>query len=218
VVRSLTRRGLAAAASLAALAGFVDGFGFVYLGGYFVSFMSGNTTRAGVSLIEGQWPAVGFAFLLISAFVIGAMVGTVVARPARDRSILILSIVGLSLLTAATLAALELQLIAAACLAFGMGAVNTTFAQGGEVSFGVTYMTGALVKIGQGIAHALRGGERWAWVRYLVLWAAIAVGASSGALAFVAYGAGALLLAIIGLLLAGVLIRAARSDRSQHST
>ncbi len=34
------------AIGLAALAGFVDGVGFLTAGGYFVSFMSGNTTAA----------------------------------------------------------------------------------------------------------------------------------------------------------------------------
>jgi len=48
VVRSLTRFRLAIAVALAILAGYIDGIAFVYLGGYFVSFMSGNTTQSGV--------------------------------------------------------------------------------------------------------------------------------------------------------------------------
>jgi len=38
------------AIALSGLAGFVDSVGFLSAGGYFVSFMSGNTTRLGVSL------------------------------------------------------------------------------------------------------------------------------------------------------------------------
>lgn len=45
------------AASLSFLAGFVDALGFIHLGGYFVSFMSGNSTRMAVSLPE-RLPAV----------------------------------------------------------------------------------------------------------------------------------------------------------------
>lgn len=71
---------MTAALVLAAVAGFVDGFGFMHLGGYFLSFMSGTTTRVGVSLVEIQWPAAGFALLLILAFVGGAMVGTAASR------------------------------------------------------------------------------------------------------------------------------------------
>ena len=43
----------ALACALSALAGYVDGIGFLHLGGLFVSFMSGNSTRMGVSLAAG---------------------------------------------------------------------------------------------------------------------------------------------------------------------
>lgn len=196
----------------------MDGFGFVYLGGYFVSFMSGNTTRAGVSLAEGQLPAVGFALLLTISFVGGAMAGTAVAQPTRDRSSVILLIVGGALSAALGLAVGEIQFLAAACLAFGMGAVNTTFAQSREVSFGVTYMTGALVKIGQGLVQAMRGNDSTGWLRYLVLWIAIAAGASGGALAFSTLGHAALVFALAGVLLAALLIHAAGPRPSAGET
>ncbi|MDM8353607.1 DUF1275 family protein, partial [Brevundimonas diminuta] len=44
---------------LAGLAGYVDSLGFLHLGGVFVSFMSGNTTRLAVNLAEGRWLAAG---------------------------------------------------------------------------------------------------------------------------------------------------------------
>jgi uncharacterized membrane protein YoaK (UPF0700 family) len=50
-----SRRNLALACALSAMAGYVDGIGFLHLGGLFVSFMSGNSTRLGVSLAEGNW-------------------------------------------------------------------------------------------------------------------------------------------------------------------
>jgi uncharacterized membrane protein YoaK (UPF0700 family) len=46
-----SRRNVALACALSALAGYVDGIGLSHLGGLFVSFMSGNSTRMGVS-----WP------------------------------------------------------------------------------------------------------------------------------------------------------------------
>ena len=46
-------RNIPLACALSALAGYVDGIGFLHLGGLFVSFMSGNSTRMGVSLAEG---------------------------------------------------------------------------------------------------------------------------------------------------------------------
>ena len=48
-----SRRNIALACALSALAGYVDGIGFLHLGGLFVSFMSGNSTRMGVSLAAG---------------------------------------------------------------------------------------------------------------------------------------------------------------------
>ncbi len=45
------------AACLSALAGFVDAVGFMYLGGYFISFMSGNSTRLSVAFINGDMAA-----------------------------------------------------------------------------------------------------------------------------------------------------------------
>src|SRR3546814_19780604 len=44
---------IAAAVLLAVLAGFVDAIAYISLGGFFASFMSGNTTRLGVGLATG---------------------------------------------------------------------------------------------------------------------------------------------------------------------
>ena len=49
-----SRANIALACALSALAGYVDAIGFLHLGGLFVSFMSGNSTRMGVSLAEGN--------------------------------------------------------------------------------------------------------------------------------------------------------------------
>ena len=49
---------------------------------------------------------------------------------------------------------------------------------------GLTYVTGALVKVGQRLAAALTGGERFAWVPNLLLWAALVAGSVCGALAY----------------------------------
>jgi uncharacterized membrane protein YoaK (UPF0700 family) len=54
----------------------------------------------------------------------------------------------------------------------------------GGAGLGLTYMTGALVKVGQLVAAALTGGARWAWLPNLLLWAALVLGAVGGALAY----------------------------------
>src|ERR1019366_5919862 len=62
-----SRRNISLACALSALAGYVDAIGFLHLGGLFVSFMSGNSTRMGVSLAEGQWSRLAEALLLAAA-------------------------------------------------------------------------------------------------------------------------------------------------------
>ncbi|WP_280975533.1 MULTISPECIES: DUF1275 family protein [unclassified Bradyrhizobium] len=73
-----SRRNLVLACALSGLAGYVDGIGYLHLGGPFVSFMSGNSTRLGVSLSEAQWDHALEAFVLIVLFVAGAAVGSLI--------------------------------------------------------------------------------------------------------------------------------------------
>jgi uncharacterized membrane protein YoaK (UPF0700 family) len=46
------------------------------------------------------------------------------------------------------------------------------------------YVTGALVKVGQLAAEALRGRARWGWAPNLLLWAALVAGSLCGAVAY----------------------------------
>ena len=46
-MKDYRRRDIALAAGLSGVAGYVDAIGFLKLGGFFVSFMSGNSTRLG---------------------------------------------------------------------------------------------------------------------------------------------------------------------------
>ena len=71
-----------------------------------------------------------------------------------------------------------------AFIVLAMGLENAVFQVGGGAGIGLTYMTGALVKVGQGLAAAITGGPRWSWVPNLVLWAALVVGALLGAIAY----------------------------------
>src|ERR1700712_3316985 len=73
-------RNVALACALSALAGYVDGIGFIHLGGLFVSFMSGNSTRLGVMAAEMNWPKALEAIRLIALFVVGAGAGSLIGR------------------------------------------------------------------------------------------------------------------------------------------
>lgn len=177
------------AAGLSALAGFIDAVGFITLGGYFVSFMSGNTTRFAIGVAEGTPPAL-IAGALIGIFVLGVILGTLTGWVAkRHRAAWVLALVTLLLIHAAAFGAAGHVTIAIIAMALAMGAENAVFSQDGDVHIGLTYMTGTLVKFGQRLAYALLpGGDRWAWLPYLLLWLGLAAGAVLGALAFQRFG------------------------------
>ena len=182
------------AAVLSGLAGFVDAIGFIKLGGFFVSFMSGNSTRLAVALAGGR-PSLAAA--LIAAFVLGVVVGALAggaARPER-RAAVVLGVVTLLLTLAAVLDHAGLGLAAAAAMAMAMGAENGVFAADGDVQIGLTYMTGTLVKLGQRLAGAMRGGEALGWAPYLLLWLGLVAGAVAGAEAYNRLAGGSLWIA-----------------------
>lgn len=205
-----SRRRLAIAA--AALAGYVDATGFLSANRYFISFMSGNTTRLGVDLIAS--PATAFIpALLILGFVIGVFGGAVLAvKAGKQRKFAVLLLVsGLLATTALAASARQLEL-AMTCMVFAMGALNNTFQRDGEVSVGLTYMTGALVRFAQGLAAKLLGTGGAGWEGWLMLWLGLALGAIAGAFALLTWPAWALWLpAIWALVLALVARRIALS-------
>ena len=169
------------AAGLAGLAGFVDAIGFLKLGGLFVSFMSGNSTRLAVGLAthSAVWH---IAVELIGSFVLGVMTGSYAAMRAGGLRKPIVLVVVLLLLTAAAIAdGYHCERLVVLLLAAAMGAENAVFQRDGEVSIGVTYMTGTLVKLGQRATSALTGGPPFGWLPYLLLWCGLVGGAVIGA-------------------------------------
>jgi uncharacterized membrane protein YoaK (UPF0700 family) len=182
------RRSRILAACLSALAGYVDAIGFLTLGGFFVSFMSGNTTRLGVGLAQGASNA-ALDGGLIGLFVLGVVAGSLIGRlaKARRRPALLLFVAAL-LALAASLRPWGAVPLPAVLMAIAMGAENTVFERDGEVSIGVTYMTGTLVKLGQRLTAVLLGGDRLAWAPYLLLWLGLAAGALCGAAVYPVLG------------------------------
>lgn len=164
------------AVSLSMLAGYVDVIGFIRLGGLFVSFMSGNSTRLAVGVEQGATVAAR-AGAIIALFVFGAALGAVVARMAgQRRKPVVLAVVSTLLGLGAAL-----PIVSIPAMVLAMGVVNAVFLRAGEVSVGVTYMTGALVKLGQGIGNAITGGNRTGWLPHALLWLGLMTGALLGA-------------------------------------
>ncbi|HJF13552.1 MAG TPA: DUF1275 domain-containing protein [Enteractinococcus helveticum] len=222
---SLSTRQQLLAVGLTANAGFVDGLFFIHLGGYFVSFMSGNSTRAAAALAEGHVDEWFVATLLIFCFVVGVMLSSFAVRFGPKRfhppaeSLLSQQVTphGSAVWTAFLLMMLGgitasipvLSPYAPFVIASATGAVNGTFTRRGEVTVGLTYMTGTLVKMGQSLASAiaLRSSVYlFRFVRYLFLWSAIAVGALLGAWAYVVMGLSSVWLAVVAMTVLAIML------------
>ena len=180
-----SHRNIALACALSALAGYVDAIGFLHLGGLFVSFISGNSTRLGVSLADGQWETAAGAFGLIVLFVAGAAGGSLlVLGRGLHRQPWVLFAEALLLAIAALAYALRQPTVAIAAIVLAMGLENAVFQIHGGAGLGLTYVTGALVKVGQLLADALMGGPRFGFLPNLLLWAALVFGSLCGALVY----------------------------------
>jgi uncharacterized membrane protein YoaK (UPF0700 family) len=139
----------------------------------------------GVSLAEGQWWHAATSLGLIALFVVGAAAGSlIVLGRGANRQPWVLLAEALLLAAAALCYAFGLSSAAVAAMVLAMGLENAVFQIEGGAGLGLTYVTGALVIVGQLLATALTGGARWAWVPNLLLWAALVMGASCGALAY----------------------------------
>jgi uncharacterized membrane protein YoaK (UPF0700 family) len=141
---------------LALMAGYLDGYGLLFLG-VFVSFMSGNTTTAG--LVSGQ---VNFHAALPSAiavlsFVTGSFFANLFSQSKLRYSHRLIFFVVAGLLAA--VAGLErhgLSNAAAeiAMLGVAMGMTNPALTKIGAESVSITFVTGTLNRIGGHLAAA----------------------------------------------------------------
>jgi uncharacterized membrane protein YoaK (UPF0700 family) len=172
------------AVGLAVMAGIVDASGFMASGGFFVSFMSGNSTRFAVGVSQSAAYLI-FVAAIIGSFVFGvfasSLFGHLTQLTDRQRQSRILLVIALILAVVPYLASVDFVVAALCSAAFCMGVENTIFAQKGSATFGVTYMTGALVKIGQGFAALISGADSKELLPYLMLWAGLIFGAVLGA-------------------------------------
>ncbi|MDM0014972.1 YoaK family protein [Variovorax sp. J22P168] len=213
----MTRASLVLAVCLAALAGYIDAIGFLYLGGYFVSFMSGNTTRLAVALQAGD--AIGILLGIIACFVAGAGCGTLVGHfaGARRRAAVLVSVAA-TLALAAALVDGHGAVPSILLMAFAMGMENTVFQRDGTVVVGLTYMTGTLVKMGQKLALAMLGQERLSWFSPLVLWIGLLSGGVLGASTYGLVGLRSLWLGVLAaLILAACSLKISGNEVGSHA-
>lgn len=183
---------------LLAVAGWVDALGFLRLSGIFVSFMSGDSTQFAVALARGNGAKARLTLTIVAVFLAGAATGRGLARLAGGRRQAAVLLVEAGLLSLAFVTAPRGQEPSASLglLVFAMGLQNAAVHRAAGVKASLTYVTGTLVALGEGLADAIlvrSGTERWSFAPYLLFWCALVAGAAVGALAEGAFGRGALI-------------------------
>lgn len=176
-----TGTGLALVAGISFLAGMTDAVGLMMTGD-FVSFMTGNTTRAAISLAQGDFRHALSLLLAILLFVCGNALGVVVAHIAPRRIFSVLAAVGLLLALAALVQPPSLRLVQFGLVVLAMGMVNAAVEHVEGLPIGLTYVTGALSRFGRGIGRLLLGERRFDWWIQIVPWLGMVSGAICGAL------------------------------------
>jgi len=173
---------------LAALAGVLGATAYTHSAGYFVTFMTGNAQRAVLGFFRGDVVLSISAGLLVLCFVAGVVIASVcrrhfwVAHPHGPTVLTTFSLVAATVVDVFDEGWEEANLDFGPILlvAFGIGALNTSFVKDGEVSVPLSYVTGTLVKMGQGIERHIAGGKAADWLGYFLLFASFALGAALG--------------------------------------
>jgi uncharacterized membrane protein YoaK (UPF0700 family) len=189
-------RSLSLGLLLTATAGFTDAIGFIALGGYYTSFMSGNTTQLGIGVVTGLGWALALPAGLVVLFFIGSYLGSLVAQASSRRG----AAYALAIVVAGIAASLALHFAGFAApqsmlsLALAAGAQNAALQPMGAARLGATFVTGTLFAAGQDLARATIGAApRWRWLQHLLVWASLCAGALVGALGYAQWSIDALI-------------------------
>jgi uncharacterized membrane protein YoaK (UPF0700 family) len=145
------------AATRSFICGYVDAYTLLSFG-VFASFMTGNTTSAGVHAGQLKIAEAGHSLLPIPFFMLGIFSGTfaVQANPRRSLSRLSVTVSGLlTFVVVATHAGMPawLNII---MLSFAMGLTNTCITKVGAQGVSLSYMTGDLNNLAQHLTEAVR--------------------------------------------------------------
>lgn len=140
------------------MAGYVDGYGLRVLNNY-VSFMSGNTTFAGLAAGEGKLRAALPPSVAIAGFLAGSFAGSWIAHSGYRQARRLLFAVSAGLLALFLVLNFRGSLnanVGLAMLSSAMGLLNPAVPRIGTEPLSLTFVTGTLNKIGGHLALAAR--------------------------------------------------------------
>ena len=160
---------------LAATGGFVDAFIYVRVAPVFVANMSGNLVRLGIASGGDNWAAAAASAVALAGFLSGVFISTTYLdvrlragrRPVPTTLLIVeaaLLVVVAAIVTAAdvryssSIHGIVYLVVVVGAVSMGMQAVGLR--RVGEVAVSTTYGTGAVVRIGEKLALALRRTAR----------------------------------------------------------
>ena len=151
-----TRVQWAVAILLATIAGYLDGYGLLFLKTY-VSFMSGNTTSTGLKSGQGDFYAAFPTAIAIVFFVTGSFLANLLSQSRlrhSHRIIFGLIASGLAVVAGLEWAGLQNVFVEITLLCLAMGMTNPALSKIGAEAVSLTFMTGTLSRIGGHLASA----------------------------------------------------------------
>lgn len=169
------------------LAGFVGAAAFTHAS-FFVGTATGNAQRAAAGVfINDLWLSIS-ATLLVASFLAGVIVGSLCRRHiwkghphgAAVITTLCLAIAAISDVLLEGWSTGPVVFLPILAVAFGIGALNTAFVKNGEVAVALSYVTGTVVKLGQGIERHISGGSAADWLGHFLLFASFVAGGLAG--------------------------------------
>ncbi|BAF90157.1 protein of unknown function [Azorhizobium caulinodans ORS 571] len=207
--RSACRHPLLFAVVMTAVAGYVDAVGFSQADKLYLSFMSGNSTRLGSALAQGDFSVLLLAGLVVLCFVGGAALGTLIMETvSRHRMVWVLVAEILLFATALALVLTGWGRLPLFLIAATMGMQNTAHQVVDGADIGKSFVTGTLFSFGQSLVRALLGrASARECADYALSWVAFICGVALGAVVVSGFGlveAIAAVLAVLTLTAAGL--------------
>jgi uncharacterized membrane protein YoaK (UPF0700 family) len=211
------------AAGRALISGYVDSYALLHFGVY-ASFMSGNTTSAGLNAGLVKLAVAGHSLLPIPFFVLGIFIGTLLVLSAPTNAVPQHSLL-VSALLVVCIVAIYLSgpgWLSIMILSSAMGILNTSITHVAGQSVNLGFVTGDLSNIAQRVAMGIKrdpvpqmqGDWDNHWWRAALLtgiWVAFLAGAVLGAALASRFAVGALFVPVLMLLSFGLLERAANN-------
>lgn len=175
--------------ALSALAGLLGATAFTHSTEYFVTSMTGTGQLAVLGSFRDQrWVSITAGFILL-AFILGVVTASLCRRHlcvAHAHGSTVLTTLSVTVASAIDVTLdgwsdQELPIAPILLIAFGLGALNTSFVKDGEVSIPLSYVTGTVVKMAQGIERHISGGSIADWLGNFLLFGSFTLGVTIGA-------------------------------------